>query len=308
MTRLRTAGAAFASGLWLALGLSACGPRERLFDGGRAFEHLEAQVALGARVPGSEAHRRALEYFQTHFRSTADRVTLHSFDGTSPLDSSQVTFHNVLAVFGPESRHRILIGAHWDSRSRADKDPDPAKRSLPVPGANDGASGVAILLELARVLKQRPPEIGVDLVLFDAEDCGREGEPFTYSLGSQRFVADHPEYRPGYVVLLDMVGRKGSRIPREANSVAAAPDLVRGVWAVAKEIGTTVLIDSTGPAVMDDHIPFLAKGIPAVDLIDLADPAWHTTSDLPENCSPETLQEIGRLVLALIGKAERALP
>ena len=240
------------SGLLFAL--SACGPRERLFDGNKAFAHLEAQVAFGPRVPGSEAHRRALEYFRKHLEAAADQVSLHSFQATSPLDSSQATFHNVVAVFNPESRRRILVGAHWDSRARADKDPDPAKRSLPVPGANDGASGVAILLEVARVLDERPPKVGVDLVLFDGEDCGTESEPNSFSLGSQRFVADHPDYRPGYVVILDMVGRRGTRIPREANSMAGAPGLVRGVWEVAKQIGSKALVDSTGAAIMDDHI------------------------------------------------------
>jgi hypothetical protein len=302
--RTRWKGPALAGAL--ALGLLGCGGRERLFDGDRAFDHLQAQVAFGPRVPGSEAHRRALEYFRAHLSEHADRVTEHAFEGTSPLDSSRATFTNVVAVFRPESPRRILVGAHWDSRPRADRDPDPAKRSTPVPGANDGASGAAVVLELAHVLAARPPEIGVDLVLFDAEDLGREDEPHTFSLGSQRFVADHPDYRPGYVVILDMVGRRGSRIPREGNSVAGAPKLVEGVWGVAKEIGTTVLVDSTGPPVMDDHIPFLSRGIPAVDLIDLADPAWHTTSDLPENCAPETLEEVGRLVLALLGKAEKA--
>ena len=289
----------------LLVGASACGPRERVFDGKQAFAHLEAQVAFGPRVPGSEAHRRALEYFRSHLEATADTVSLHTFQATSPLDSSEATFHNVVAVFQPESRRRILVGAHWDSRARADKDPDPAKRSLPVPGANDGASGVAVLLEVARVLDRHPPKIGVDLVLFDGEDCGRENEPQTYSLGSQRFVADHPEYRPGYVVILDMVGRRGSRFAKEANSLAGAPALVHGVWEVAKEIGATAFVDSAGPAVMDDHIPFLTRGIPAVDVIDLGDPAWHTVSDLPENCASETLTDVGRLVLALIAKAEQ---
>jgi hypothetical protein len=292
----------------LALGGAACGARERTFDGARAFRHLEAQVALGPRVPGSDAHRRALEYFQSHFAATADRVNVQAFDAVCALDSTTASCQNVVAVFQPESRRRILIGAHWDSRPHADHDPDPAKRRQPVPGANDGASGVAVLLELATALHAHPPKIGVDLALFDAEDGGREDDPRTFSVGAQRFVAEHRDYRPGYVVVLDMIGRRGTRIPREANGLSASPRLVEGVWAAARNAGIKALVDSTGPPVMDDHIPFLAAGIPAVDLVDLADPAWHTTSDLPVDCAKESLEDVGRLMLLLIAKAEASFP
>jgi hypothetical protein len=296
-----------AAALGLVLGaLPACGARERGFDGERAYAALVAQVELGPRVPGTDAHRRGLEYLQRELKPLADRVSLHSFDGVCALDSSRVRFHNVVAVFHPESRRRILFGAHWDSRPFADEDPDPANRTRPVPGANDGASGVAVLLEVARALEARPPRIGVDLVFFDGEDCGRPSEPAGFALGSRQFVADHPGYRPGYAVVLDMVGRTGTRIPREGNSVAAAPQLVEAIWSVAREKGLSVLSDSLGPPWMDDHIAFLAAGIPAVDLIDAADPAWHTVADLPGNCSPATLAEVGRLLLALIERAEDA--
>ncbi len=278
----------------------------RPFDGERAFRHLEAQVAFGPRVPGSDGHRECLEFLRTHLAERADRVAVHSFEALSPLDSSSVTFHNIVAVFRPEERRRILFGAHWDTRRVADRDPDPERRAKPVPGANDGASGVAVLLEIATALAAKPPSIGVDLVLFDGEDDGAHDRPETFALGSQAFVRDHPDYRPGYAVILDMVGRRGTRIAREANGEAAAPQLVHAVWSVAKEEKLTAFVDSAGAAVMDDHIAFLAAGIPAIDLIDLADPAWHTASDLPANCAPESLAQVGRLVLALIRRAEAA--
>lgn len=285
---------------------ASCSPGPRPFDGAEAFARLEEQVALGPRVPGTDAHRRGVEYLEGMLGPLADRVTRHSFRGTCAVDSTTTDFHNVIAVFAPDARRRILFGAHWDSRAVAERDPDPAKRTLPVPGANDGASGVAVLLEVARALHARPPAVGVDLVFFDAEDCGVEGDVRSWALGSQRFVADHPAYRPGYAVILDMVGRRGTRIPREANSAAAAPVLVDAIWRVAREEGLTVLADSTGPPVMDDHIAFLAAGIPAADLIDLADPNWHTVSDLPDGCAPGSLEQVGRLVLALIARAEAA--
>jgi Zn-dependent M28 family amino/carboxypeptidase len=165
-----------------------------------------------------------------------------------------------------------------------------------------------VLLEVATALAARPPAIGVDLVLFDGEDQGRPSEPETYALGSQEFVRAHPEYRPAFVVNLDMVGRKGLRIPKEPHSVVGAAWLVERVWAAGRDIGSTVLVDSLGPPVFDDHVAFLRAGIPAVDLIDLRDPNWHTTADLPEACAPESLGEVGRLVLAVLRDAERTLP
>jgi Zn-dependent M28 family amino/carboxypeptidase len=290
----------------LALLLAGCADRE--FDDDRSFRHLVAQVELGPRVPGSPGHARALEYYRAHLEPLADRVFVHEFDAVSPLDSSAVTLRNVVAVFRPDSPTRILFGAHWDTRPVADEDPEPARRRDPVPGANDGASGVAVLLEVATSLAARPPGIGVDLVLFDGEDLGRPAEPETYALGSQEFVRAHPEYRPAFLVNLDMVGRRGLRIPKEPHSVLGAGWLVERVWAAGREMRSTVLVDSLGPPVFDDHVPFLRAGIPAVDLIDLRDPNWHTTADLPEACAPESLGEVGRLVLAILRDAERTLP
>jgi Zn-dependent M28 family amino/carboxypeptidase len=290
----------------LALLLAGCGDRE--FDEARSFRHLVAQVEIGPRVSGTPGHARALESYRAHLEPLADRVFVHEFDAVSPLDSSVVSFKNVVAVFRPDSPTRVLFSAHWDTRPVSDQDPDPARRGDPVPGANDGASGVAVLLEVATALAARPPAIGVDLVLFDGEDQGRPSEPETYALGSQEFVRAHPEYRPAFVVNLDMVGRKGLRIPKEPHSVVGAAWLVERVWAAGRDIGSTVLVDSLGPPVFDDHVAFLRAGIPAVDLIDLRDPNWHTTADLPEACAPESLGEVGRLVLAVLRDAERTLP
>jgi Zn-dependent M28 family amino/carboxypeptidase len=233
-------------------------------------------------------------------------VHVHRFTAVSPWDSSEVTLENVVAVFGAESPVRLLLGAHWDTRPAADRDPDPARRDLPVLGANDGASGTAVLLEVARALAAEPPRIGVDLVFFDGEDSGVNDQPETFALGSQRFVADHPAYRPSLVVVVDMVGRRGSRFLREANSDLLARPAVSTLWRIAADLGGEAFVDSAGPAMWDDHIAFLQAGIPAVDVIDPGDPAWHTTSDLPENCSEEVLAEVGRVLLELVRSMERA--
>lgn len=286
------------------MSLAGCGPRERGFDQDRAFAHLVDQVEVGPRAPGQPGHRAALEYYLDHLEGLADRVTLHRFEDVLAVDSTRADLANVIAVFGEEEPFRICLGAHWDTRGRADEEEDPARAARPGPGANDGASGVAVLLEIATALAAVPPGIGVDLILFDAEDGGVEGVPESWARGSRRFVRDHPEYRPAFVVIIDMIGRRGVSIPKEGNSVLAAGPLVEAIWATGRELGLTVLADSVGAAVYDDHIPFLEARIPAVDLISLDDPDWHTLRDLPENCAPESLGEIGRLLLALVARAE----
>jgi Zn-dependent M28 family amino/carboxypeptidase len=241
---------------------------------------------------------------RSHLEPRADRVVLHEFNEISPLDSTEMALTNVIAVFGAEHTKRLAFGAHWDTRPVADQEDVDSLRTRPVPGANDGASGVAVLLEVAEALSARKPKVGVDLLFFDGEDSGRDEFPRTFALGSQRFVRDHPTYRPRIAVVLDMVGRRDARIPREGNSVLYSGWAVESVWGAARDLGLTVLVDSVGVATFDDHIAFIEAGIPAVDILDLRDPAWHTVRDLPENCSAETLDQIGRLVLELIARAE----
>jgi hypothetical protein len=294
-------------GALLAASLAAGCAQERTFDEVRAFEHLVAQVEGGPRVPGHAGHAATRERIRAHLTATAERVTAHPFRAISPLDSTDMPLENLVGIFNASSPTRILFGAHWDTRARADEDPDSSRRALPVPGANDGASGVAVLLEIASALAERPPKVGVDLAFFDGEDQGVHGEPESFALGSQRFVRDFAEYRPSFVVVIDMVGRRGTRIPREGNSAVHAAPLVHRIWEIGKNLGVAVLADSTGPPVYDDHVPFLQAGIPAVDLIDLEDPRWHTTEDLPEHCAPESLGEVGRLLLGIVHDAERRL-
>jgi Zn-dependent M28 family amino/carboxypeptidase len=276
-------------------------------DGEDCLALVRTQVAAGPRVPGTAGHRETEALIIRHLEATAEVVRVHSFQIISPWDSSEVVLRNILGVFRPESPVRILLGAHWDTRPGADREEDPARRHLPVPGANDGASGTAVLLEVARALADQPPSIGVDLVFFDGEDLGLDGQAETFALGSAGFVRDHPSYRPAFALIVDMVGRAGTRIPREALSAASAGALVEWVWRIGREAGVSVMADSLGGPVYDDHVAFLRAGVPALDLVDLADPAWHTTDDLPANCSPLALEETARWVLAVIAEAERTL-
>jgi glutaminyl-peptide cyclotransferase len=269
------------------------------FSGARAFELLEAQVAFGPRVPGSEAHEAALDWMLALLKTKAGRVVPHTFVLPDSRGEGSLRLTNVRASFRPELEPRVAFAAHWDSRPEADREPGGAVTE-PIPGANDGASGVAVLLALAEILAAHPPAVGVDLLFFDGEDYGREGDPGSYLLGSRRFVTDFPEYRPQALVLLDMVGDRDLRIPMERNSLERSSDLVHRVFARAVAEGLPAFDPSVGVAVFDDHVPFLLAGIPAVDLIDFDYPYWHTREDLPEHCSAESLQQVGSLLVALI--------
>ncbi len=265
-------------------------------DGERAFRHLRAQVECGPRLPGSAAAERARRHLTTHLGACAERVAAQEFRLPDPYGSDSLRLVNVLAHFYTQRAKRVLLGAHYDSRPWADQDTG-AARDLPVPGANDGASGVAVLLEIATALATWDPGIGVDLVFLDGEDYGREGDTQNYLLGSRYFVRTMGAYRPQAFVLVDMVGDADLRLPMEGYSLAAAPVLTRLVYGVADSLGVKSFVAAPGPAVIDDHVPFLEARIPALDLIDFDYPYWHTTRDVPEACSPQSLADVAWVLL-----------
>jgi hypothetical protein len=281
------------------------------FSGARALALVEEQVAFGPRAPGTPGHARTLAWLEATLRAHADAVRLHAFTHRDARDSTRVwEGTNVVASFNlqPKGGRRVMLAAHWDTRPWADRDPDEAKRTQPVPGANDGASGVAVLLEMARLLGERAPEVGVDLVFFDLEDLGDDvppGDDTTaanpFALGSEAFAAAHPQYRPAWGVLLDMVCDRDLRIPQEAYSRIRAPEVVGRVWAAAERAGATAFLDEPGGPVVDDHVAFLQRGIPVVDLIHYPFPdTWHTTADVPAACSAESLGQVGATLVALL--------
>jgi len=277
------------------------------FDGQKAFMHLEKQVHFGPRIPGTSGHQKALAYFQRTLTPWAETVSLQPFEWRDRKDTNNVwRGTNVVASFNLKATRRILLLAHWDTRPFADQDPNPANRIKPVMGANDGASGVAVLLELARLLHDNPPKMGVDILLTDMEDLGdydheeKPNERNPFSIGAQKFVDMNPDYSPEYGVLLDMIGDKDLRIPYEKFSITNAPTVVENVYAAAERAQAKAFVREEGQAVMDDHVPFLRKGVPVINLIDFEYPYWHTIGDTPDKCSPESLRQVGQTILELL--------
>ncbi len=265
----------------------------------RAWAHLQAQCDFGPRVPGTAGHARCLAYLERILRATGGEVSRQSFRSRIPASRDSVTLVNLSARFGPAGPP-LLLGAHWDTRPWSDRDPDSTKREMPILGANDGASGVAVLLTLAEEMGRRPPPIPVLIVLFDAEDQGREGDELDYLLGSRMAARNLVPPYPRAVVVVDIVGGRELHICREAYSEEMAGWLNNLLFGRARDLGLQGFEDRVCYAVYDDHIPFLERGIPAVDIVDMHFPEWHTQSDAPSACSPESLGQVGHLLVDLI--------
>ena len=257
------------------------------FDGQRAYQHVEAQLAFGPRTPGSQAHGQTVEYLVAELEKCGWDVEIQE------LTYQEQPVRNVIARRGAGDRW-IILGAHFDSRLVADQDRDPQLSMQPVPGANDGASGVAVLLEMARIL---PKEIAkadqIWLVFFDSEDQGNlPGWDWIY--GSRAFV-DQLQGTPSAMVLVDMIGDADLNIFQEQNSDV---ELTRQIWETAASLGyQQQFIAEPKYRMLDDHIPFIDAGIPAVDLIDFDYPYWHTGQDTADKVSAASLEAVGRTLL-----------
>ena len=276
------------------------------FSPERAFQWLEAQCELGPRTPGSVGHQK----FQDMVINLADSLDLHwtrlEHQAVSPLTGELMPLAEIIVSIGPTGGRRLWIGAHFDTRAVADQDPDPQLRDQAILGANDGASGVAVLLHLMEILATESPAIGVDLLFLDGEDQGRSTEPETFCIGSEWLAArcrdfGHPlaTGEPIGVVVLDMIADQGVSILMEGQSLRYAGAWTHLIFARAAKLGLDVFVPERGRAVHDDHVPFLRQRIPALDLIDLNDEVWHTMGDVPESCSSRGLGQVGVLILDL---------
>ena len=244
-------------------------------------------MAFGARIPGTAAHAQAEKWILASLEALGWEATVHS------ASHRGVELHNLVGKRGGSERGPIVIGAHYDTRPQADR--DPVQPEEPVPGANDGASGVAVLLELARVLPADLEGREVWLVFFDGEDSGGL-DGWEWSAGAAAFASDLP-VTPQAVVIVDLVGAADLRISREASSDAALMD---EIWSIAEDLGAEAFVPEIGAPIMDDHRPFLQLGIPAVDLIGLPYAHWHTTADTLDKLSAGSLEQVGRVVHAWI--------
>ncbi|MCK4577211.1 MAG: M28 family peptidase [Candidatus Marinimicrobia bacterium] len=294
--------------LLLALPGSLVRAQAPFFDGEQAYSLLIKQVAMGPRNPGSEGHAAITAFLRDYLSSRAEDVVIQSGYRRHPYSSDTLTITNIIGRFNMAAVDRVLLLAHYDTRDQADLDPDSALRSQPIPGANDGASGVAVLLTLADLMATQLPRIGVDLLFTDAEDMGRSGDLANFCLGAKLFVGEMESLlggRPRYAVLLDMIGDADLSLPIEYHSWRDARQLVMRIWQLAQDLGYEQFNFEHGPAIYDDHIPFLEAGIPAVDIIDFdygdgEQSYWHTMADTPDKCSPESLAAVGTVVATLI--------
>ncbi|MGN6391675.1 MAG: M28 family peptidase [Gemmatimonadales bacterium] len=280
-------------------------PHVREFDSASAFNYLKTQVEFGPRVPDTEAHRREAAWLDSLLRLRADTLIVQSWTHvTAHGDSLRLV--NYVARFRPAATKRLLFLAHWDSRPTADS-PTSTDSTKPVPGANDGASGVALLLGVADVLKRAPPTVGVDLLFDDGEDYGDFTKTPNDVLIGARYYAAHPAPgpQPLYAVLFDLIADKDLQIFQEGNSLVGAPEVVELVWDTAKELGYAgTFVATPKHTLIDDHIELQKVGIRAIDVVDFDYPSWHTKDDTIDKVSAASLQIVGDVAVALVRREE----
>jgi hypothetical protein len=290
-----------------ALALGAChrgtARAHTAFDGKIALAYVKTQLDFGPRIPATEGARRCGDWIIAQMRVRADTVVVQSWSDTTST-GRVLPLRNILARWRPQATERVLYVTHWDTRPVADDATDPRERTLPVPGANDGASGTAMFVALGDVLKRTPPTVGVDLLFVDGEDYGQ----FTPTLkdvllGSTWFAAHLPSegYRPLFGVLWDMIGQRDLQLYEEGNSVQKAPEVVSRVWQTAADLGyDDIFIPRTKYTITDDHIPLLAAGLRVIDVIDFDYPPHHTPRDTFDQVSETSLQIVGDVATALV--------
>lgn len=280
------------------------------FDADSAYLYVQRQVEFGPRVPNSEPHARTAAWLASELRRHGAQVEEQSAD-LKAFDGTVLKSVNIFGRFNPEASDRLLLLAHYDTRPWADQDPDPGMRQSPSDGANDGASGVGVLLEVARQLSLSESRKGVDILFVDAEDYGTDGDEDSWALGARHFAATKVKkegYRPSAAVLLDMVGGTDAVFPAEYFSRQAAASVDDALRHAAARAGHAGIFPKTmGSAVTDDHVQLIEAGVPAIDIIDYRAgngfcPTWHTSSDNLSNISKATLKAVGETLMEFIGR------
>jgi hypothetical protein len=266
------------------------------------MEYVRTQLEFGPRIPGTDAHRRTGDWIVEQMRARADTVIEQRFSHVTAAGDT-LPMRNILARIKPAETQRVLYIAHWDTRPISDRASNPADRATPVPGANDGASGVALLMAVADVMKTTPPTWGVDLLLVDGEDYGDFPANRDVLIGS-RYFAQHlpaPDYRPLFGVVWDMIGDANLGIYQEGHSVRRAPEIVSRVWQTAADLGySQFLVPRVGESITDDHLPLLDAGLRVIDVIDIDFAAHHTPFDTVDKVSERSLQIVGDVAIRLL--------
>ncbi len=281
------------------------------FNSASAYHFVAKQVEFGPRVPNTTAHKATKEWLVSQLKKHGVATVIEQDFVATAYTEEKLNSTNIIAQYNPKANERILLAAHWDSRHITDKDPDETKRDLPVDGADDGASGVGVLLEAARHLTTLPDYIGVDIIFFDAEDYGTPSKTETYGLGAQ-YWSKNPHvknYKAKYGILLDMVGGKNAHFRKELYSMQYALAVTNKVWKLAAEMGRSAyFLDELGEAIADDHyFVNTIAGIPMIDIINLPKDSGqtfvkhhHTTQDNMNNIDKRTLGIVGQVLLAVI--------
>lgn len=279
------------------------------FNSDSAFAFIKAQSDMGPRVPGSNAHKKAVSYYESYFKKLGADVKIMGGNVTT-YDGKQWRIDNVIASFNPASKTRILLTSHYDSRPISDKDPKPENRNKPCPGVNDGASGVGVIMEITRLITQKQPAVGIDVVLFDMEDYGDNGDQDSWALGSLDWAKNphKPGYKAKYGILLDMVGAKNAVFPKEGLSVFHASDVVNKIWNTAEKLGySNYFVNEKSAEMTDDHVAInKIANIPCVDILHynyLTNQFFehhHTTNDDLNTIDKNTLKAVGQTLLEVI--------
>jgi len=291
-------------------------PQSPAFNADSAYRYVEEQVAFGPRVPGTAAHEACGDYLTAKLTAFGAGVTEQRAEVTH-YDGRRLPIRNIIGSYAPEQEKRVLLFAHWDSRPFADEENDPMRRQQPIAGADDGASGVGALLEIARQLQQQPLEMGVDIIFFDLEDWGQPSFESKQVAGDwwcmgSRYWAEEPHvenYRAAYGILLDMVGSAGATFLKEGYSLQYAPAIVERVWSAAHKLGYGSYFPlQQGGYITDDHVPVNEmKRAPSINIINLKretrtgfGPHWHTLNDDMRNIDRNTLKAVGQTVMEVI--------
>jgi glutaminyl-peptide cyclotransferase len=269
------------------------------FDAERAMRYLQAVTAIGPRISGTAGMKRQQALLRQHFSELGLTVRAQSFTVRQPSRRMPIPMTNLIVSIHPELRRRVILAAHYDTRPSADQEPNPSDRRKPFVGANDGGSGVAFLMEIARHLRTRQLNVGVDLVFFDGEEAVFAARD-RYFFGSTHFAqawtraANRPDYVGG--VLLDLIAGKGAQFRFEGHSYIHANRLTRLLWQLAARTRANAFVPRLGATVLDDHLPLLKAGIPTVDIIDVGYRHWHRLTDTVANCAPEPMAQVARVI------------